>query len=63
MKMVRVLNSGRYQHTGNDEVCALSLNVLKGNPLGNAVKAELDSCKLKLHLMKDLCVPCSSNSV
>lgn len=45
MKMVRVLNLGRYQHAGNDEVCALSLNVLKGNPLGNAVKVDLDSCK------------------
>lgn len=60
MKMVRALNLGRYQHTGNDEVCALSLNGLKGNPLG---KAELDSCKLKLCLLKDLCAPCLSNSV
>lgn len=64
MKMARVVNLGRYQHPGNLlDVCALSLNVLKGNPLGNAVKAELDPCKLKLHLMRDLCAPCSSNSV
>lgn len=53
MKMVRVLNLGRYQHSENDGVCALSLNVLKGNPLGNSIKVELDSCKLKLCLMKN----------
>lgn len=64
MKMVRVVNLGRYQHSGNLlDVCALFLNVLKGNPLGNAVKAEFAPCKLKQCLMKDLCAPCPSNSV